>query len=161
MSAVEAFPCRFQQASRLRLVAQQRLCLRRQLRPASLRLPHGVLTVVASLLLKALLRLRVNCRGVSDHDTGAVALHRDVVEGDGVEVVGDEGAGGGVDTAGDVLLKQGDVEIDHKDDHNDAGYEKETRELHAQTNGTKGHEKWHDETDEGQKPARFRRFRSP
>ena len=63
-----------------------------------------------------------------DHDTGAVALHRDVVKGDGVEVVGDEGAGRGVDAAGDVLLKQGDVEIHHKDDHNDSGYEKETRE---------------------------------
>ena len=158
---VEAFPCGFQQASRLRLVAQQRLRLRRQLRPASLCLPHGILTVVASLLLEALLRLRVSRCGVCDHDTGAVALHRDVVKGDGVEVVGDEGASLRVDAAGNVLLKQGDVEIDHKDDHNDSGYEKETRELHAQANGAKGHEKWHDETDEGQKPARFRRFRSP
>ena len=97
---------------------------------------HGVLAVVISLLLEALLRLLLSRHGLPDHDAGAVALHRDVVEGDGVEVVGDERAGRGVDAAGDVLAEQRNVQVDHKSDEDQPVREQEKWELHTQTHST-------------------------
>lgn len=43
-------------------------------------------------------------------DACAVALHGNVVEGDGVEVVGDEGALIGCDAASDVVVDNRDIE---------------------------------------------------
>ena len=71
-------------------------------------------------------------------DTRAVALHGDVVEGDGVEVVGDEGALVGRDTTSDVIVDNRDIEEQNEGNQDDStinGTTKSDAQMHTTHSG--------------------------
>lgn len=71
-------------------------------------------------------------------DARAVALHGDVVEGDGVEVVGDEGALVGRDTTSDVIVDNRDIEEQNEGNQDDStinGTTKSDAQMHTTHSG--------------------------